>query len=201
MKVVSAIFHPLLMATYCSMLFYVTIPEIFTPIPREFIPYFIGAIFVTTALIPGLSILFMLVTSRVSNLEITDIRERFFPFFSIGLFYGASTYMFYTKMILPQPLLVIMLGVTVMIFLILLISLRFKISVHSAGIWGVAGFYSALSIKYLASGTLLPLLVIFLLAGLTTSSRLYLNRHTTTESWSGAIFGFLFCFMCFAFFG
>ncbi len=194
-------FHPLLMATYCSGLFYLTLPEIFSPIPKEFIPYFIGAIFVTTALIPSLSILFMLMTSRVSNLEITNIRERAFPFFSIGLFYGASTYMFYTKMILPQSLLVMMLGVTSMIFVILAISLKFKISVHSAGIWGVAGFYSALSLKYLATGTLLPLMTIFFLAGLTTTSRLYLNRHSTIESWSGAIFGFLFCFFSFAFFG
>ena len=201
MRIISAVFHPLLMATYCSVLFYLTTPEIFSPIPKDYILYFIGAIFVTTAVIPALSVLFLLLTSRISNLEITNIEERSLPFISIGAFYGATTYMFYTKMMLPNGLLVMMIAVTVMIFLILLISIKFKISVHSAGIWGVCGFYAALSLKYLVTGTLIPLGVAFVLAGLTTTSRLFLNRHTPAESWSGAIFGFLFCFLSFAFFG
>jgi len=201
MKIISALFHPLLMATYCSVLFYLMVPEIYSPIPLQSVPYFIGAIFMTTSVVPAMSILFLKLTKKVSNLEITKLEERSLPFLSIGAFYGVTTYMFYTKMRLPITLLVIMIAVTAMIFAIFLISLRFKISVHSAAVWGVAGLCSAFSMKYLSTDLIMPLAGLFLIAGLTTTSRLYLNRHTPDESWTGAIFGFVFCFVALFFFG
>ncbi len=200
MQVISAVFHPLLMSTYCGILLYFTFPEIFSPIPLDYIPYFIGAIFVTTAVVPALSVLFLMATSKISNLEITRIEERITPFFSIALFYAASTYLFYTKMMLPPPLLIMMIGVTALIFIILLTSFRFKISVHSAAIWGMAGYFTGIGIRYTGSGMLIPLIFILLAAGLTTTSRLYLNRHTTNESWVGAILGYTFCLTLFLFF-
>ncbi|MEQ9303691.1 MAG: hypothetical protein RJQ14_07215, partial [Marinoscillum sp.] len=138
--------HPLLMATYSCILMYLLIPEIFSPISYESIPYFIGVVFLTTCIVPSLSILFLLLTQRVSNLAITQLEERSLPFLSIGTFYGVTTYMFYAKMRVPQSLLVLMISVTVLIFMIYLISFRFKISVHSSAVWGVAVLFSALSI-------------------------------------------------------
>ncbi|MFT4834605.1 MAG: hypothetical protein ACI8WP_001366, partial [Flavobacteriaceae bacterium] len=38
MQVISAVFHPLLMSTYCGILLYFTFPEIFSPIPLDYIP-------------------------------------------------------------------------------------------------------------------------------------------------------------------
>lgn len=201
MKAISAVFHPLLMATYCSILLYMLVPEVFSPIPLASVPYFIGAIFLTTFIVPSLSILFLMATSRISNLEITRLEERSLPFLSIGAFYGVTTYMFYSKMSIPRSFLVIMVSVTLLIFLIYLISFKVKISVHATGIWGMAGLLSAFSMKYLSTEVLVPLALVFVAAGLTTSSRLYLERHTPRESWMGAIFGFLFCFATFYFFG
>ncbi len=108
MKIISALFHPLLMATYCSVLFYLMVPEIYSPIPLQSVPYFICAILMTTSVVPAMSILFLKLTKKVSNLEITKLEERSLPFLSIGAFYGVTTYMFYTKMRLPITLLVIM---------------------------------------------------------------------------------------------
>lgn len=201
MKVISAVFHPLLMSTYCSVLLYLMVPEIYSPIPVSSIPLFIGAVFITTFVVPGLSILFLLATKRISNLEITKLEERSLPFLTVGLFYGATTYMFYTKMSIPHVMLVIMTAVTVLILLIFVISFKYKISVHSAGVWGVAGFFSAFAMKYLNTEMIYALALIFLAAGLTTASRLYLNRHSSDESWAGVIFGFLFCFVSFMLFG
>lgn len=189
------------MATYCSISFYWIFPEIYSPIPYESIPLFIAAIFITTSVIPALSILFLLLTKRVSNLEITSMEERSLPFLSICLFYGITTYMFHTKMQVPHAFIVIMVVVTSLIFMVFLISFRLKISVHAAGIWGVAGIFSAFTMKYLSTAFIAPLAIIFIVAGLTSASRLYLNRHTPVESWSGTIIGFLFCFLGFYLFG
>ncbi len=201
MKMVSAVFHPLLMATYSCIILFAMAPEIFSPIRYESIPYFIGIVFVTTCLVPALSILFLKLTQRVSSLEITKLEERSLPFLSIGTFYGVTTYMFYTKMQVPIPLLSMMMAVTILIFLIYIISFRFKISVHASAVWGVSGLFSALAIKYLSTLSIDVLALLFVLSGLTTASRLYLNRHTPAESWTGAMLGFGFCFLTFFFFG
>jgi len=201
MKIISALLHPLLMATYSSILLFWLMPEIYSPIPYESIPYFIGAVFVTTFLIPSISILFLMLTKRISSLEITSREERSLPFLSIGMFYAITSYMFYTKMSVPHTIMIIMIMVTLLIFLIFLISFVLKISVHSAGIWGVAGLFSAFTIKYLSTAFILPLAIIFIVAGVTTASRLYLGRHTPMESWAGVLFGFFFCFSGFYWFG
>lgn len=201
MKVISAVFHPLLMATYSCAIMYWIIPEIYSPIRYESIPFFIGVVFLTTAVVPALSILFLKMTQKVTSLEITKLEERSLPFLSIGTFYGVTTYMFYAKMSVPFPLLIMMMAVTVLIFLIYLISFNFKISVHSAGIWGVAGLFSALAIKYLSTSVIPILAAIFVAAGLTTMSRLYLGRHSPDESWSGVTLGFILCFLAFYLFG
>ncbi|MBE61367.1 MAG: hypothetical protein CMB89_03330 [Flammeovirgaceae bacterium] len=201
MKSISAVFHPLLMATYSCLIMFLVIPELFAPIRYESIPYFIGVVFVTTCIVPAISILFLRFTQRVSSLEITKLEERSLPFLSIGTFYGVTTYMFYAKMNVPITLLVMMIAVTCMIFLIYLISFKFKISVHSSAIWGVSGLFSALAIKYLTTLNITAIAIIFFAAGLTTTSRLYLGRHTPQESWSGALLGFTLCFLTFYFFG
>lgn len=201
MKVISAVFHPLLMATYSCTILYLIIPEIFSPIRQESIPYYIAVVFITTCIVPALSVLFLKLTQRISNLEITKREERSLPFLAIGTFYGVTCYMFYTKMNVPLALLIMMISVTILIFLIYLVSLRFKISVHSAAIWGVSGLFSSLAIKYLTTLSIPILAIIFLSAGITTTSRLYLGRHTPEESWSGAILGFFFCFTAFFLFG
>lgn len=201
MKLISFVFHPLLMATYSCALMYVLIPEIYSPISYESIPYFIGVVFLTTCVVPALSILFLVLTQRISSLSVTKLEERSLPFLSIAAFYGVTTYLFYSKMKVPQSLLIMMIAVTILIFLIYLISFRFKISVHSTAIWGVAGLFSALSIKYLSTDFILPLGLVFLAAGTTTMARLSLGRHTPVESWSGVCLGFFLCFSAFYLFG
>ena len=201
MKAVSALFHPLLMATYCCVIFYFTMPEIFAPVPQQSIPYFILSVFVLTFVIPVLSILFLRFTRRLSNLELSYREERIVPFFFISSLYAVTTYLFYSQIRLTNSLLTLMVIVSLLVFIIFLVSIWFKISVHSAGIWGTAGVFSAMSLKYINALGIGPLLILFIIAGITTSSRLYLGRHTPMESWSGVVLGFTLCFVGFILFG
>lgn len=193
MKLVSTIFHPLLMATYTSMLLYIIFPSIFSPIPIQSIPYFIGAIFITTFLIPAVSILMLRFTKRISSLKLTNREERIMPFISIALFYSISTYMFYVKMNLTATIMAVMIIATALIVILTIISLAYKISVHAAGIWGICGIMCSMYLKLSGEPALGLFFSIFLIAGITSSSRLYLNRHTPTEVWLGSFVGFFFC--------
>ncbi len=184
------------MATYCSVLFYLFIPELYSPIPVRTIPYFIGAIVLTTFLVPFISIVFLKLSRRITSLEVTNREERIFPFLSIFLFYAITTYMFHAQLHVPNVFVSIMVIITSLILIVTIISFRFKISVHSTAAWGVAGIFSAINMTTSQAGNLLWVLaVILFIAGITTSSRLYLGRHTPTESWFGIILGFVFCFL------
>lgn len=193
MKLVSILFHPLLMATYSSTLLFFLFPAIFSPLAVQSIPFFIGAIFVTTCALPALTILFLQITKRVSSWELTLREERILPFGSIACFYAVSTYMFYVKMNLTATIMTVMVISTVLIFLLTFISLVYKISVHAAGAWGICGILCAISVKMLNEPSWSVLGGAFLMAGITCTSRLHLNRHTPAEVWLGSFVGFFFC--------
>lgn len=197
MQTLSAVFHPLLMATYSTALLFLLAPALFGGIPRSSMTGFIGIIFFSTCLIPAISILFLKFTRQISNMDISHRQERLLPFFSIVLFYMATTYMLYQQMNVPLLFLYMMLMVTVLMLIVTLISFRFKISVHATAIWGVSGLFSALSFKYLTIDQAPWIGLIYISAGATTTSRLYLKKHTPAESWSGAFLGYIFCFTAF----
>lgn len=192
MKLVSVVFHPLLMATYTCLLIWWVFPSFFSPINPSAIQYVLIAIFTTTFLVPVFCIFLLFQSRRISNLNLSIREERIVPFFMIGGFYMLTTYLFYMKLRLVQGLIYLLAEVTLLIFVIALISLRFKISVHAAAIWGVCGIWAVLTFRYLGASGYFILLGLFLIAGLTSSSRLYLNRHTATELWFGATLGFGF---------
>ncbi len=195
MKLISVLFHPLLMATYTLIVFYYYTPELFSPVSFSAIPIVLFATFLTTFLIPLLSILLMKMTSRVSSLELSKREERILPFISISLFYGAATYMFFEKLKLSPPLTTTMIIVTALIVILSLITLKFKISIHAAASWGVVGLLIALSMRITGSGLFLPVVISILAAGLVASSRLFLQLHTPKEIWSGSFLGFIFTFL------
>lgn len=200
MKLISGVFHPLLMASYSCILLYFYLPSLFSPISYETIPFFILAVFLTTAVIPGLSVMMMKWTKKVSDLDIMQRDERRVPFLTIATFYAMTTFLLETRINLSKSLLVMMISVTALIFLIYIISLRFKISVHAAATWGVAGIFSSILLRFGETNLLILTGAIFLVAGFTTSSRIYLARHTEKEAWAGSLLGFVFCFLGFTFF-
>ena len=194
MKIISVAFHPLLMATYLSYVLFTQSPELFPRVIPQAIPQFILVIFITTCLMPALSIFLLKTFSFVSNLELTNRQERIRPFIFIAFYYAASSYLFADKLEMGSVFMTVIIGVTVLIVLLSIITAWFKISIHSAAIWSGLGFVSALIVTMgVDIGWYYYLLI--LAAGLTSTSRLYLGYHRPKEIWSGALFGFSYSFL------
>ncbi len=69
------------------------------------------------------------------------------------------------------------------------ITLFYKVSIHSAAIWGIVGIL--LPLNKVADGLLLiPTIILIVAAGLVMSSRLMLNAHTPREVLVGSLLGF-----------
>jgi hypothetical protein len=194
MRTFSVVFHPLLMATYALLIFYLYLPEIFSPVALRSIPTVILATFLTTCIIPVISILILKMTSRVTSLELSNREERILPFFTITLFYGAATYMYFTKLHLNPPLTSMMVVVTALIAILLLITLKFKVSIHAAAAWGTVGLLVALGLKVMGDKLIIPITVFMIISGAVSTSRLWLGSHRPVEIWVGSLIGFGFCF-------
>lgn len=194
MNLASWIFHPLLMATYLSSLLFYKAPELFSGIPQDSIPSIILVVFLTTGLIPALSIYMLKVFKLVSDVELSSRRERFYPFMIIILCYGVASYLFGMKLPMGAAFVTIIVGVSFLIFLLLIITNWIKISIHATAIWSGAGYISALTIvKGIDVGGYLYFL--FVAAGITATSRLYLGYHKPKEIWMGTIIGFCYSFV------
>lgn len=194
MKIVSVVFHPLLMATYLSYVLFTKSPELFPRVVPQAVPQFLLVIFITTCLMPALSIFLLRTFSFISNLELTKRTERIRPFIFIAFYYVASSYLFADKLRMGPVFMAVMIGVSILIVILLIITRWFKISIHTAAIWSGVGFVSALTV---AMGVNIGwyYYALILAAGLVASSRLYLGYHEPKEIWSGAILGFTYSFL------
>ena len=194
MKVVSAVLHPLLIATYLMMVLYFFAPELFGGLGARRIPILIAATAITTFLIPGLSMGMMRLTSKITSLELSSRDERFMPFLTITLFYGVTTYMFITQFRVGPLFAVMMILVTSLIFILSIITLRFKISIHAAANWASTGILTYLAVMS-SPALFYPLIGSILCSGLVCTSRLYQGLHSPREIWIGSVFGYTFCLL------
>jgi len=81
---------------------------------------------------------------------------------------------------------------------LIVVSLKWKISAHSAAIGGLIGGVSALSFR-LHENAILVLSLLILVAGLVATSRLILLKHTNTQVYAGFSLGFLIIGLVIAF--
>ncbi len=128
---------------------------------------------------PLLVLFRMFYCGRVSDLDVTQRHERLIPF--ITALVGAVAACGYLYCIEAPPLLLrFAVAHTVVMSLVFFITLYWKISVHSAGIAGVATFFSS------AIGSPLIVFAPVLLVGW---SRVHLGRHTVGQVFVGGVLG------------
>ena len=192
MKIVSVVFHPLLIATHLTALLLFKAPELLPRIQPQIHLQFLLIIFLITCVMPAFSLFLLKTFKYISDLELEKRSERLAPFLLILFYYGVACYLFKEKLEMDYLFNLVMISVTILIFILLLITFRFKISIHAAAIWGAVGYLTAITITYGLTVDWIYYLMVFM-AGLTSTSRLYLGYHNSKEVWSAALFGFSYC--------
>ena len=195
MKLISAIFHPLILCTYYFLVIYFIQPNLLSPIPVTVAPKLILVIFVASCLLPASCILLLKLTRNIGSLHLDKRSDRIIPFVIIAFIYAVITWFLIQRLVLSTQVITTMGCITVLIGVLCIITLKYKISIHAAAIWASAGILSALSIRYNLMAFYVPTLFSFVIAGWVSSSRLVLRKHTTTEVWSVSFLGFLSCFI------
>ena len=153
-----------------------------------------GMVFAMTALFPLTSVLLMRRTGLVTDMTMPTRQERIPAYLSTLVYYGMCYYLLRTRLDNPVTLGIFM-GAVLGLSLVLLITLRWKISAHMAGIGGLIGALLAVMVMDERDAPLL-LCGLFLLAGALGTARLVASDHTPAQVYAGALLGCVCVYGC-----
>lgn len=190
-RVISFLFHPLLMASYFFGLMAIIFPSALSPISLEGHRTFVLLIFIVTFLLPAANIGLFKALGTIQSLAMVERRERIIPFIFISTIYCVITYLLYSRsrMDLSDNFLRLMIVIDLLVLVATFCTFFFKISVHSIGIWGLIGMFVLLTKMTALESLLYVSLGLILLAGIIMSARLQLGVHTSREVMWGSIVG------------
>jgi membrane-associated phospholipid phosphatase len=191
-RIVSLVFHPLLMATYLFLLLSLTLPSALDPIQAGAHYGFILLIFLITFVLPAANVLAFRMMGSIKTLTMYDRRERLGPFFFISVLYLVVTYFFYSnyRIGLHDTVFKLIVIIDALVILSTLITIFYKVSVHTVGLWGLLGIILPLNKITENDQLLIPTILLILVAGVVMSSRLLLNAHKPREVMIGSLVGF-----------
>ena len=191
-RIVSVLFHPLLLATYMFTLFSYSFPAGMDPLKEDGYWNFVFLIFCVTFLLPALNIGIFRTFGSIKSLAMEEREERIIPFSFVAILYSVLTYLFYsrTRIGLNDNLLKFLIIIDVLVILATLVTIFYKVSVHSMAIWALIGILLPLNKVSEDGAILFPTIIAIVAAGLVMTSRLQLNAHSPREVMIGGMLGF-----------
>ena len=187
-KIVSIVFHPLLMPTLGFFIILdssIYLSSSIDPLTTK-ITY--ATIFIFTCVLPFINVWFLVNKGYAKDIYLRTRKERKLPYL-FSVVYYLILYYFLKQINLPPAIYLMILGTTIAAIITLLINLRWKISAHMVGIGGVLGAVIGISERFMQNlnGTII---VLFLVAGIIGYARLKLDAHTSSQVYAGFATGF-----------
>ncbi|MCP4310725.1 MAG: hypothetical protein GY790_05645 [Bacteroidetes bacterium] len=141
-----------------------------------------------TLLFPLMMIPVLYYRNLISTLQDASREERFLPYLLILILYFI-TFIYFLRLPLSRVIHGYVLSVSILLFLVMLLNLKFRICGHLAAIGGIAGLIMGLILLY--ETPLQGFLVMTLVAaGLSGSARLILGVQRPVEIYTGFLLGF-----------
>ena len=202
-KIVSVIFHPLLILTYMLILLLLVNPYLFGVNDIAYQSRLILLMFMSTFLLPAFAVFMMRNLGLVSSIELENKQERIGPYIITGVFYLWMYMNFKNNPTIPAPYTIFVLGATIGLFMAFFLNIFTKISAHAVGMGGFIGMtvittwlfsYGTFTVNAPMLGALEVsmnslLMIVIVLAGLVGSARLILDAHTNDELYGGYLVG------------
>lgn len=154
---------------------------------------FVFFIFGLTFVVPSWFIIILRQIRLISSYTMTTKKERIIPILVIIIIYAVALMLFSFNSDLNYYSNFLKIYFVILTILIecLLITLVYKISIHSFGICGVVGILGYVSYSSGSPSLLFLTLIVSIVAGIVMSARLYLNAHSINEVLLGGAMGLL----------
>jgi len=186
-KIISIIFHPLLMPVY-GMAIIFSAPTLFGYLPFNMKKLLILIMLVNNVLLPLSLLPFFIRMNIISSWTITEMKERNFPLIITTILYCITSFLIF-RFNIPVFLKTYIFAASFISLIVTVINFWWKISLHSVGAGALISLVFILSLKMLTplEWYLISTVVI---GGLVLSSRLKLNLHSPQQVWIGLFTGF-----------
>jgi hypothetical protein len=186
-KIISTLFHPLLMPTYGFLLLFISNNYIATFTPLKLKLIVLGITFVFTFILPTINALILLKAGKIRSLQMETSTERTIPYISTAFYFFALFYLFYNSEF-PPFFIILILGAGLSILFTFFINFKWKISAHAVGVGGIIGAVMGISLRLMIDMRFVLMLVV-LLAGFIGYARLRLNTHSPAQIYTGFLLG------------
>jgi len=145
-------------------------------------------VFLSTCVLPLLSILLLALNPRF-DLKMEKNTDRILPVMFSSIFYYLGYLILQRLPVFPIYQFFLIASILIQIVLVI-VSLKWKISAHSAAIGGLVGGFFGLSFR-LQENPVFILSLLVLIAGTVGTARLVLGKHTNSQVYAGFLLGFL----------
>ena len=193
-QVISILGHPIFMPLYAFGLLIYTNPYINMMVSTGSRYFIITILVVFTITLPVITALLFKLFGLIDSVFMKTTKERMWPFIITLILYYMG-YQLFNKIQVPQSLNLLMIGTISVISVAIIITIRWKISIHMLGIGGVIGAIIGISQRFQFDHSLL-LIVLFLFAGLIGYSRLKTKSHNFQQIYIGFIIGLVIEWIC-----
>jgi hypothetical protein len=188
-KIISVIFHPLLLPTYGLIIIFNSGTH-YSLLPFEVKKLIYMLVAISNILIPISLIPFLINLKVVSDFSMQKGKERFIPLLVTTLsFFFAYQVLHSLSLSMIGFIETMLLATSILVFICLLVSLKWKISAHLIGIGGLFGAIIFYSIIFFSNLFLIVIILSFI-SGLVAFARLQLQAHSPSQVYVGFIVGF-----------
>lgn len=194
-SLLSAFLHPLILPTLGLIVLFNLNTHIIFVLPGQVKKIVLLILFINSAILPLISIILLKKTGLIKDILLDDPGERMLPLLLSAAYY-IITYFLLRNAALPSIIYFYLIGAVVLVLITLLITLRWKISIHMVSMGGFTGFLISMAILFSLDLDLV-LIAAFLASGLLASSRVLLNAHDLPQVFAGFALGS--CVMVFLF--
>lgn len=187
-QIISVLFHPVFLTFYGLILLFHSglYISLLSPALKKWIYLVVG---INTAIVP-LSLTPLYLNKKIiRSIKMDSIQERVIPLVvSTFLFY--LTYFILSRFKAPDIIRIYILTGAIALFGAVIISWKWKISLHMLGLGALTGVILALALRF-GLNLNFYLIIIILVAGATGFARLKLEAHSPHQIYTGYLFGFL----------
>jgi len=186
-SLLSAVLHPLVMPTLGLVILFNLNTHLVYSLPGQAKKFILLIVFVNSAIAPIISILLLKKAGFIKDVMLDERSERMLPLL-LSAVYFFITYFLLRKVSLPSIIYFYIIGAALLVLLSLLVTYRWKISIHMVSMGGVTGFLISIALLLRVDMDFL-LMITFLASGLLATARVKLNAHDLPQVFAGYAMG------------
>jgi hypothetical protein len=181
-RILSFLFHPMLLPTIGILILFNS-GSILDFLPFQAKKIILLIVFVSTCILPLTFVPFFIFQKIIKNVQMENNKERLVPFLVTSILYFFCYYML-RRLGAPQTIVLFILAAAINVFTLFLLSFKYKISAHMAGIGGLTGAFIAISfiLKINLEYFIISAIIV---SGIIGYSRLKLETHKQYQIYVG----------------